>query len=255
MNQHPPPDAGQEWDARVYAWNARFVAELGADVLAWLEPRAGERILDLGCGDGALTVKLVEAGAEVVAIDASESMVEAARARGLDARWADARRLEFSGEFDAVFSNAVLHWIGQADEVIGRVARALKQGGRFAGEMGGHGNVASIVVALSAVLRARGVTNIPKPWYFPTAQEYRSGLEAGGFTVERIGLFGRPTPLPTGPEGWLETFAEPYLGALPPDERASAAREAIKLLQPVLEDSGGCWSADYVRLRFRARKL
>jgi len=136
--------APQDWDPETYAKNARFVANLGLDVLALLAPEPGERVLDLGCGDGALTERLVAAGCSVVGIDSSAAQVTAARARGLDARVGRGESLPFEGEFDAVFSNAALHWIRDADAVVKSVYRALKPGGRFVGELGGAGNVGTI---------------------------------------------------------------------------------------------------------------
>jgi trans-aconitate methyltransferase len=250
----PPPV--QTWKADRYARHAHFVPALGQPVLDLLEPRAGERILDLGCGDGVLTEKIAAAGAAVVGVDASAEMVAAAQGRGLDARVADGARLDFTEEFDAVFSNAALHWMkDDPDAVIAGVARALKPGGRFVGEMGGHGCVAAITVALIAVLERHGVDGKSvSPWYFPTVADYRARLERGGFTVEYIELIPRPTPLPTGMAGWLETFAEPFLQRLPAATRAGALEEAIAMLRPVLCDEAGRWTADYMRLRFLARR-
>jgi trans-aconitate methyltransferase len=245
----------QNWQADRYAQHAHFVPALGQPVLELLNPQPGERILDLGCGDGVLTEKIVAAGAAVVGVDASAEMIDAARKRGLDARVGDGARLEFSREFDAAFSNAALHWMKRdPDAVIAGVARALKPGGRFAGEMGGHGCVAAITVALFAVLVRRGAgDNLESPWYFPTVADYRSRLECGGFNVEYIELIPRPTPLPTDMAGWLDTFAAPLLGRLPASERVSARDEAIAMLRPVLCDEAGRWTADYMRLRFLAR--
>ncbi len=224
-------------------------------MLELLDPQPGERILDLGCGDGVLTEKIVAAGAAVVGVDASAEMIDAARRRGLDARLGDGAQLEFAREFDAVFSNAALHWMKRdPDAVIAGVARALKPGGCFAGEMGGHGCVAAITVALFAVLVRRGIHHdLETPWYFPTVADYRARLERGGFNLEYIELIPRPTPLPTDMAGWLDTFAAPMLGRLPAGERAAARDEAIAMLRPVLCDEAGRWTADYMRLRFLAR--
>ena len=248
------PAAGQDWDASRYAAHARFVAELGMPVVELLAPRPGERILDLGCGDGALTARLAELGCEVIGVDADPDMVRAARERGVDARLADGAGLSFAQEFDAVFSNAALHWMkSDPDAVVAGVARSLRPGGRFVGEFGGHGNVAAISVALLAVLARRGVDGrASHPWYFPTPQEYRARLERHGFAVQSIGLIPRPTPLPTGMAAWLGVFANPFLALVPLADRPALLEEAVALLEPVLCDHAGNWTADYVRLRFAA---
>jgi trans-aconitate methyltransferase len=242
------------WNAARYAANARFVSDLGLPVVDLLAPQPGERILDLGCGDGALTERLAAAGARVVGVDGSPNMVAAAQARGLDAHIMDGHRLGFSRAFDGVFSNAALHWMSHdPGAVIDGVARALVPGGRFVAEMGGHGNVAAIVTALLAVLARRGIDGGRLiPWYFPTAAEYRALLEARGFTVTEIALFARPTELPTGMAAWLATFAATMLAGLSEAERSQANEEAAALLAPSLRDSRGHWTADYVRLRFEA---
>lgn len=242
----------QKWAAEDYGQTARFVADLAGGVFAWLDPKAGERILDLGCGDGALTADLVSAGASVLGVDGSESMVEAAIARGLDARLGDGQALEFNNEFDAVFSNAALHWMRDADAVISGVKQALKPGGRFVAEFGGHGNVAAIVTAMRAVAQRRGGDeNIAAPWFFPTPDEYRERLEAQGFTVKRIDLFPRPTLVTAGMQAWLKTFRTPFFTQYGADQDA-VLEEVTALLAPVLCDTKGNWTADYVRLRVEA---
>ncbi len=247
------PAVTQNWDPDRYARNARYVADLGAPVIELLAPREGERILDLGCGDGALTEKLVQAAVSAVGADASEEMVRAARARGIDARAVSAYELPFEREFDAVFSNAALHWMLDADRMISRVARSLRPGGRFVAEMGGHGCCAAIVVAISAVLARRGIdARALNPWYFPTADDYRARLERHGFEVDYIALIPRPTPLPAGIEGFLETFAGNFFRDLASEDRTRAKAEIAELLKPALCDGAGRWTADYMRLRFAA---
>ncbi|MBL8835545.1 MAG: class I SAM-dependent methyltransferase [Alphaproteobacteria bacterium] len=244
----------QTWDPARYARNARFVADLGLPVVEWLAPQPHETILDLGCGDGPLTAQLATMCARVVGVDASPQQIAAARARGLDARVMDGAALTFAGEFDAVFSNAALHWMKRADAVIAGVARALKPGGRFVGEMGGADNVAAIAGALIAALDRRGIDGrAASPWYFPTPAEYRGKLEAAGFVVVRMEHFPRPTRLPGEMAAWLDTFAEPFLGRLAAGERAAAVAEVVAALRPTLCDPSGVWTADYVRLRFEAR--
>jgi trans-aconitate methyltransferase len=243
----------QVWLAERYAEIAHFVPALGTAVLELLAPRPGERILDLGCGEGALTEKIAAAGATVVAVDAAPDMVAAARARGLDARVAAGQSLTFAAEFDAVFSNAALHWMRPPEAVLQGVRRALKPGGRFIAEMGGHGNTAAILVAMRAVLDRRGLDALAlSPWYFPSAAAYRQKLEDAGFAVEQIEIVPRPTVLPTSIEPWLEAFAHDFFHPLAESDRQQAQAEVAELLRPVLTDETGTWIADYVRLRFRA---
>lgn len=250
----PRPASAHTWSADSYDKNARFVSDLGAEILAWLAPKPGERILDLGCGDGALTGKLIEAGACVVGVDTSRSLLASASARGIDARFMDGETLAFDREFDAVFSNAALHWMTRAADVVAGVARALTPGGRFVAEFGGRGNIAAIVTALRAVAKTRGLDPaLSAGWFYPTPEEYRALLEGHGFAVERILLAPRPTPLPTGMRGWLTTFRRPYFEAMPATEREAVLSELEALLAPALRDQAGNWTADYVRLRVRAR--
>ncbi len=245
----------QRWDPERYEENARFVSELGLPVVELLAPRAGERVLALGCGDGRLSGALQQRGCRVVGVDASPELVAAARAAGLAARLADAERLDFEEAFDAVFSNAALHWMRDADAVIGGVWRSLVPGGRFVGELGGEGNVARIVTALLAALERRGIDGRAlHPWIFPSASDYRSRLERGGFRVDEIRLFARPTRLPGDVGDWLETFAGPFFVGLDPTARAALLDELREALRPSLQGRDGAWIADYVRLRFRARK-
>ena len=249
------PDSRQTWDPERYQRNARFVSDLAMPVVELLAPRGGERILDLGCGDGALTEKLVALGCAVVGVDGSAAQVAAARARGLDARVMDGERLEFADEFDAVFSNAALHWMKRADDAIAGVWRALRRGGRFVGELGGHGCVATIERALSDALARRGIdAAATHPWYFPTVDDYRTRLARTGFMVRSIALIPRPTPLPGDVTGWLETFAESFMAPLPPSDRPGFLVEVREMLRPALCDGAGRWTADYVRLRFAAEK-
>lgn len=247
------PVAGQGWNAARYARNAAFVPALGTPVAELLAPQAGERILDLGCGDGVLTAQLAASGAAVIGIDASPELVVAANERGIDARVMDGHALDFDGEFDAVFSNAALHWMREPQRVLAGVRRALKPGGRFVGEFGGHGNVAAIVTALRAALCANDAGEPAFAWFFPSADEYARQLQAHGFEVESIALIPRPTPLPTGIAGWLRTFADPFLYGVEPSVRRRVLEDTETLLRPALCDAQGRWSADYVRLRFHAR--
>jgi SAM-dependent methyltransferase len=245
----------QTWDPERYARNARFVSDLAGPVVELLDPRPGERILDLGCGDGVLTAKLAAMGCEMVGVDGSGPQIEAARKLGLDARVMDGEKLAFEDEFDAVFSNAALHWMRNPEAVIAGVRRALRRNGRFVAELGGYGCVAKIKKALVEALKRRGLDGEGAvPWYFPTVEEYSGLLKKHGFSVRYIALVPRPTPLPGDVTGWLETFAESFLGRLPAAERPAYVAEVREALRPLLADAEGRWTADYVRLRFVAIK-
>jgi trans-aconitate methyltransferase len=249
--------SSQNWSAADYAANAHFVPALGQPVLDLLKPQPGERILDLGCGDGVLTEKLAAIGAKVIGVDNSPDMIAAARLRGIDARLMDIRSLAFENEFDAVFSNAALHWVkDNPDSPVVGAFRALVPGGRFVGELGGHGCVSTIAVALMVALERRGIVDSSSwiPWYFPTVDDYEIRLRRAGFVPRSVQLIPRPTPLPTGMRGWVETFANPFCAALPQNERNDFLNEVTALLKPVLCDSQGRWTADYMRLRFAAIK-
>jgi trans-aconitate methyltransferase len=244
----------QTWNAAQYAQNGRFVANLASEVIDLLDPKPGERILDLGCGDGALTAQIAATGAKVTGVDSSPSMVAAAQTRKLDVRLMSGDVLDFDHEFDAVFSNAALHWMHNQDEVLSGIHRALKPGGRFVAEMGGHGNIAAIQVALVAVFAKHGIDAVQAGQnYFPTSTSYESRLRRLGFDVDYIEIIPRLTPLPeSGMRGWLETFRRGLFEQLPESEREAALKETVRLLEPALCDDLGRWTADYVRLRFLA---
>jgi SAM-dependent methyltransferase len=245
----------QNWDPQAYGENGAFVHELAGGVLEWLAAQPGERILDLGCGDGQLTERIVATGATVVGVDASPQMVAAAQARGIAADEASAESLPYAnGTFDAVFSNAALHWVRDQDAMLAEVHRVLKPGCRFVAEMGGQGNIAAIRVALAAVLERHGFGSREDGVnYFPTPEGYRRRLIRHGFAVQRIALIPRPTPLPaSGMTAWLRTFRSGVLEGLPEPVRTTVVEETAALLAPALRDEEGNWVADYVRLRFIA---
>ena len=245
------------WNPADYAANAAFVPAMGAPVLALLDPRPGEHILDLGCGDGVLTEQIVAAGASVIGVDASAEMIAAAQARGLDARVADGQQLDFGPDFDAAFSNAALHWMLDANAVAAGVFAALKPGARFVGEMGGDGNVAAIWRAVRAELAARGHTPRSQDthWY-PTVDDFTGTYAAAGFVEIDARLIPRPTPLPTGIGGWVRTFRSGLMDTdgLSPDEQEAIGAAVERRLEGTLRQPDGSWVADYVRLRFSMRK-
>jgi len=243
----------QTWDPLLYARAARFVSDFGEPLVAMLAPKPGERVLDLGCGDGALTAKLVAMGVSVVGVDASPAMVEAARQRGIDARLMRGEELTFEREFDAVFSNAAVHWMKPPARVAHGIRRALRPGGRMIVELGGAGNNATLDHELYPLLRERGLDGAAlSPWYFPTADEYRALLERTGFIVDLAELFPRPTRLPGDITEWFDSFCGAFLAAIPEAERQPFKAELAHRLAPKLRSHEGKWTMDYVRLRVAA---
>jgi SAM-dependent methyltransferase len=245
------------WNPQDYAANAGFVPALGTAALELLAPRAGEAILDLGCGDGALTRRIADAGADVLGVDASDAMLASARAAGLAVAQADGQALAFDARFDAVFSNAALHWMPDQQAVADGVFRALRPGGRYVGECGGFGNIAAIRTALRAVLGAYGFSpDSGGGQTYLTAEAFTEIHLAAGFTEITATIIPRPTPLPTGIRGWLQTFRAGFLdeAGVPEEARARVVDEVEALLAPALRDPAGNWVADYVRLRWQARK-
>jgi len=228
-----------------------------------LERRPGERVLDIGAGTGELTHAIAARGADVVGVDASEAMVKAARTAypALTFEVADAQALPYESSFDAVFSNAALHWMPRAEAVARGIHRALRRGGRLALEMGGHGNTKAVLAAVERAARELNVAAIPKPfapWYFPRLGAHASLLESVGFAVRFAALFDRPSPMPDrdgepGLTAWLSTFAAPWLAPVSAAQRAPLlARIAEIALPAFLRD--GVWHIDYLRLRMEAVK-
>jgi trans-aconitate methyltransferase len=249
-----------EWNANLYDAKHAFVWKYGSDVVSLLAPQPGERILDLGCGTGHLTAQIADLGAQVLGIDFSPEMIAAACEAfpNLNFQIADARKLPFQTEFDAVFSNAALHWILQPGDVIQSVWNALVQPGRFVVEFGGKGNITKMQSAFDQSLAELHLARPGeiKPWYYPTPGDYATLLENSGFEVRFMTLFDRPTGLSDGEAGmrnWITMFASDYLSKVNSEARERFFRRVEELLRPELFREGQWW-ADYRRLRFVAYK-
>mgnify|MGYP001816458042 CR=1 FL=1 len=251
------------WDSARYDRDFAFVAAYGETILGWLDPAPNERILDLGCGTGELTARIVVSGARVVGLDADASMAEAFRARLPDVPLVrhDAQQpwptdAALDEPFDAIFSNAALHWMPHAERVAAAMASALRPGGRLAAELGGVGNVA---VVQGSAEQAAADLGLPRPsWdrYYPTPAQYAGVLEAAGFEVRQVELTDRPTRL-AGDDGladWYRVFAHGALSHLQTSDREALLGHAVELARPALY-SDGSWWADYRRLRVLARRV
>jgi SAM-dependent methyltransferase len=247
------------WDAERYDGSFGFVSALGRGVVELLDPRPDETIIDLGCGTGALTASIAAAGATVTGLDADVAMITKARRDhpGLRFEVADGHHFEVPAPVDAVMSNAALHWMLEPDEVIAQVHAALRPGGRFVAEFGGHGNIATIHTAVRDAARVLGIdpTELDDPWYFPSPAEHATRLETGGFLVRSLELIDRPTPLgDDGVAGWLRMFGGRLLAGVPASRRESVIDLAVEHCRPTL-GSDDRWFADYVRLRFAAERM
>jgi trans-aconitate methyltransferase len=244
-----------KWSVDDYIKNASYVSQYGEDIVALLEPLSGEHILDLGCGDGELAEKIALKGCKITAIDSSKDMIHAAQKRGLDAYVMSGEDMNFKDEFHAIFSNAALHWMKLSDRVIENVFNALKANGRFCAEMGGSGNVQTIIAQIYKALDRKGFNGDDyNPWYFPSQEEYAQQLEQAGFKIDFIDQFERLTKLPTDVAGWLETFAKPFLLDIPEAQSDDFIQEIKEGVADTLKDKDGNWYADYVRLRFNVIK-
>lgn len=251
--------ARTSWDTELYEAQHAFVWQLGAGLIEILAPKPGERILDVGCGTGQLTQQIGERGADVLGVDSSPDMIGQARQNFPRLRFAlqDAVSMTFDSEFDAVFSNAALHWILNAEAAAESMSRALRTGGRLVLEMGARGNIRQIHEAVESAFREHSGAALPAPRnYFPSIGEYTTVLEAHRFEVRNAILFDRPTPLEgeRGMEQWIRQFCGFYLDELPPQSRQSAVNRAVEQLRPCLYRDGQ-WIADYRRLRVSAIKF
>jgi len=243
---------GEQWDAKLYDDKHAFVWEHGVALLELLAVQPGERVLDLGCGTGHLTARMAATGAEVLGIDNSAVMIEQARQTYPHLRFeiADARDFSFDRPFDAVLSNAVLHWITEPARVLACVRRILRPGGRFVAEFGGRGNVKTIVTALDTAGRQLGLGAFPSPWYYPSLGEYAALLEREGLEVTFATLFDRPTPLEgeQGLRNWVRMFAGDFVTGLAPEQGEEFLRLVEEEARAALYRDGR-WVADYRRLR------
>ncbi len=251
--------AQKQWDAKFYETKHAVVFKAAADLVDLLAPVAGERILDLGCGTGQLTAEIAKRGANVIGIDLSQDMIDQAQ-RNFPDLWfevGDATQFKTTQPFDAVFSNAVLHWIKRPADAVARVWDALRLGGRFVAEFGGKGNVAQVIAAAQDALAAQGrlVLGDDTPWYYPSIAEYAALLEAQGFDLTFAHLFDRPTKLegPDGMRNWLTQFGTHFTDGMTHDEREDFFVRVESILRPTLHRDGA-WTADYRRLRVVAVK-
>ena len=248
----------KNWDAELYEARHAFVWQFGESLIELLAPAAGEHILDLGCGPGQLTARIAERGASVLGLDAAPEMIGQARQNYPHLHFVlqNAAVMEFSCEFDAIFSNAALHWMLDASAVANRMYRALRKGGRLVAEFGGKGNIRDIENAVETV-RTKYVPGIgPSRRYYPSVGEYSTLLETQGFEVRFAHLFDRPTPLEgeNGMQNWIEQFSGFHFDSLAPAVRKQAILETVELLRPSLYRNGG-WYADYRRLRIIGAKI
>ena len=242
------------WNANNYSQNADFVYKLAMPVVDLLQAKKNEKILDLGCGEGSLSLEIQKYDSQVIGVDTSEDMVTKSKEKGIEAYVMSATKLAFSEEFDAVFSNAVLHWIDDAKGVIQQISRVLKPSGRFVGEFGGDGNIQTLLSAIEEVFNRHPEFGAYKSlWFFPTPQKYKELLEENGFSVGYIKLIKRPTPVNDIKE-WLEIFANGMMQSVPEESKESFKSEVQDILKEKLYTAKDGWVVDYVRLRFYAKK-
>ncbi len=251
----PHDAASPTWDPEHYDAHGRFISRYGLELLDWLAARPGEHILDFGCGDGFITQEIAKTGAHVVGVDLDPNMVDATRARGLEAHIIDGAELSSEAQFDAVFSNSVLQWIKQPEPALEAIARALKPGGRFVVDVAGLGNLAAILVAMRAVSdELGGDPDLAFPFYAPTTAEFTAMLQAKGFEITRSETSPRYTALPSDLWNWIGSIFHPFFSQFDVETNEAARNRVLALLEPVLQDASGQWHIDHVRVRVEARK-
>jgi len=244
-----------KWNADNYNKHADFVSNLAFPVVDLLNPQENERILDLGCGDGTLAVEIEKFSTKVVAVDLSESMVEKTKEKSIEAYIMSATELPYENEFNAVFSNAVLHWVKEPETAIRKISNALKTNGRFIAEFGGYGNIKYLTDAMQEVFdKNKEYGEFNNPWYFPKDTDYKQMLEANGFEVEYIELIPRPTKI-DDITNWLDIFANGIVSHLTEEQQSVFKEEVRGILKPKIYNEKDGWVADYVRLRFKATKV
>jgi trans-aconitate methyltransferase len=249
--------ASVNWAVATYDSAFGYVSAHGAPLVDLLDPQPDEKIIDLGCGAGALAAEISARGGQVLGIDGNPEMIAKAKAQypELSFTVCDAHDFTVAERYDAVASNGALHWLTRdPDAVITRVHASLRPGGRFVAEMGGAGNCAELVAAMQTAWREFGLAEPELPWYFPTPAEYATRLEEGGFTVRLLEYAERPTRMTQGPNGaadWVRTFAAEPLGQVPAETVEPLLMRINDLAAPALRRESG-WVADYVRLRFAA---
>lgn len=248
-----------QWDTKGYTDNFSFVHKYGEDVLELIDAKAGSFVVDLGCGNGALTEKLAERGFRTLGVDASADMVRTAKSLHpeLDFKAADALELELSEKADVIFSNAVFHWIDgdKQERLIENISNQLKKGGQLVCEFGGKGCAEAVHSTLEKNFAKRGLV-YPRTFYFPSIGEYAPMLEKFGLRVEYAILFDRPTEQQTenGLEDWIRMFVKTPFENMDTEIRDTIIHETVEMLRPTLYHHGK-WFVDYVRIRIRARRV
>ncbi|MCB4762024.1 MAG: class I SAM-dependent methyltransferase [Sulfurovum sp.] len=244
-----------KWNPKTYNKHTDFVSQLALPVVDLLDPKVGETILDAGCGEGTLAVEIERRGAKVIGVDMSAEMIEACQAKGVEAYVGSVTALSYENEFDAVFSNATLHWVKDAKSAVENIAKSLKNGGRFIAEFGGVGNMHHVVSAMQTVFDAHPQWGVfENPWYFPSVEEYTALLESEGFEVSYAELIPRPTPM-NDIVNWLDIFANGITEHLSRKEFEIFKMECRDILKSEIYSEEEGWVLDYVRLRVRGVKL